>query len=725
MSDTQSAQNHRDTESIVEDLERLCQEDGFVYTFLFSVLSTLFALPDSVIDIDWSHRPNHQELAFLLGLMVKQPLSLTYLNSVETFNRQNISAHELLKELHRSLSPAELKQDSEPEEFIDDEPASEPMSRGGWLRTDGSLVEPIFYGEEGAFNFQYTDLAAKRYRHDSEWIESYLGTSLESIIEISQYLNQLLGERFSEFEFTDTIGGMCERLKAVFLVRLDDLREIGSDAVTGFLRAFGLKPGRANQNFGAIGSYNEVHSRPAVIVEDAAFLFPIQFYLDKSIYESPFYWMMGDRVYKATALSNRGDATEEICFEMLQAVFGTCGVYRGVEVSHQGRVVTDIDLLALYGNKALIVQAKSKKLTVESRKGDSSSLTKDFHSAIQSAYDQALASRKAVIGSGFELTDKQGNEIQVEQTIDEAYILCITGDHYPMLPLQTALYLRKRDGDPYPITMSVFDLDILSCYLSDPYDMLYYTRQRTKYLHNFQSISEKALLAYHLKRKLLPDDESESIEVHQNVAQFIDADFPVARLHWPTMKKSKKLSAEWNSEAFSGLISAVKGMWQAGLTDAIFFLYDLAGDRGDSFVRGIERLKRATLRDAKIHDLSLPMPSDKRGISFLSFPEPHNDFEAQAYLRHLEEFALLRKYKSYADEWLAFAWMAGSSNIVDAALYSKETWKYDDELDGLVKEFFSGGKVVNAPGRRRQRKPGRNSPCPCGSQLKYKRCHGR
>ena len=715
---------HRDIESIVADLERLCQEDGFVYTFLLSAYCALFVSPDMVVDIDWSRRPNHQELAFLLGLIVKHPLSLRQPSSVEMFNRQNRSVHDLLEELHRTLSSAKLNAEFGSQECGNVNPRSRGDSTDESLGTNRAMVEPLFYGEEGGYSFQYAELAAKRYRRDADWIESHLGTRFQSIIEISQHLGQLLGERASRFEFTDNLQDMCDRLLEVFLFRFEELRGTGDNAVAAFLREFSLTPGTANQGFGAIGDYNEVHSHPVILVGDNTFLFPIHFYLDKSSYESPYYWMLKDPSYRESAFRNRGDATEEICCETLQTVFGARGVHRNVRIRHQNKDVTDIDLLAVNGNKALVVQAKSKKLTVESRRGDSSSLIDDFQSAVQDAYDQALLSRTAVIGSGFELTDKDGNTIELEQPIDDAYVVCVTGDHYPMLPLQTALYLKKQDSDPYPVTMSVFDLDVLSFYLNDPFELLYYIRQRTRHARDFWSISEKALLAFHLKWKLLPHDQSNRVVVDQDVAQLIDSHFPAERGYWQKTKASNRLFRQWGNEAFTRLVSTVKRMEQAGLADAVFFLYELAGSRGDTLIDGINKIKRATLLDGKIHDLSMPMPDEKRGVSFVSFPEPQSDIEVQGNLTHLKAFALARKYKSYADEWLVFASMAGSSDIVDMAWYSKDNWQFDDELDEMARELFSSGRVANASGRRLQRKPTRNQPCPCGSQLKYKRCHG-
>ena len=97
---------------------------------------------------------------------------------------------------------------------------------------------------------------------------------------------------------------------------------------------------------------------------------------------------------------NRGIATEEIAYELLAQVFGESNVYRGVKIRKGKDDVTDIDVLAVEGSKAVIVQAKSKKLTEESRRGEGKKLKSDFQAAVQDAYNQALVSRKAVLEAG-------------------------------------------------------------------------------------------------------------------------------------------------------------------------------------------------------------------------------------------------------------------------------------------------------------------------------------
>src|SRR5258708_31744495 len=107
--------------------------------------------------------------------------------------------------------------------------------------------------------------------------------------------------------------------------------------------------------------------------------------------------MSPDKAYKDKSFEHRGSATVAMAGEMLAHVFGQ-NVYRDVKViKNKKEVVTDIDVLAIAGNKAVIVQSKSKKLTALARTGNENQLEADFKKAIQEAYGQGVKCRKAIL----------------------------------------------------------------------------------------------------------------------------------------------------------------------------------------------------------------------------------------------------------------------------------------------------------------------------------------
>ena len=339
----------RDVQDIILDLELLCQEKGFIYTFSFMVFSSLCMSPEELGDINWFERLNHQELSFLLALMVNYRLSLDFPSSPEMVFTQESRAHALLEELHKVHTFGNIS--------VGDVDTSDPILRmeaiarnyEEWVGTGRGMIEPIFYSGEGACIFQHLEMADKRYKSDSEWIENHIGTSLISVIEIASELERLFNGRDPNNEPPTSFQEQCRYFLERFCFKAEDISEAEPKAVRNFLKTFVILPGEEPTHLNAIGKYNRVRSHPVLQLENGEYFAPILSNLAYSIYESPYYWMMQDHEYKVTAEKNRGDATEQIAYDLLKQVFGEKFVFRGAKVKKEGRDVTDIDVLATKG----------------------------------------------------------------------------------------------------------------------------------------------------------------------------------------------------------------------------------------------------------------------------------------------------------------------------------------------------------------------------------------
>ena len=259
------------------------------------------------------------------------------------------------------------------------------------------LIEPIFYGGEGGYIFQYLEMAAKRYKADESWLQDNVGFGFTAILEISNALERLGLNRLRKVDLQAPHEQICRDILSAMSFHPDDLPEVQRRTLENFIGKFSLVPGTVNQEFDSIGGYNKVHSHPVVELDDGRYWLPLPQNLAQSVYESPFYWMTQDDQYRDTAFKKRGDATEIIARDLLVPVFGRTRVHRGVLVKNGRNHVTDLDVLTVSGNKALIVQCKSKKLTLMARSGHGQTLQKDFAKAIQDAYNQALKGRQALI----------------------------------------------------------------------------------------------------------------------------------------------------------------------------------------------------------------------------------------------------------------------------------------------------------------------------------------
>jgi hypothetical protein len=137
-------------------------------------------------------------------------------------------------------------------------------------------------------------------------------------------------------------------------------------------------------------------------------------------------------------------------------------------------------------------------------------------------------------------------------------------------------------------------------------------------------------------------------------------------------------------------------------------LYEMSSDALDSLMDQIEKTKQKTLKDGKRHSFS-----SKAGISFVCRPDE------RMLSQDMYSLGESKKYLLHANQWLSLGSIAGSPNIVDAAMFTKQPWKEDEDLANLASTLKPGVQ------QRSGRKVGRNEPCKCGSGFKYKKCCGR
>lgn len=703
----------RQKQKIIQDIEAVTQQSGFLYSFAFLCYRDLFVDPEEAASRNWLESLAHQELGLLAGLLVKRILRPGR-PSEEEAEHQVAQIDALFQELHDAYRPPSVRALN-----LGTSAAAPSLDRPSRPRQDYGLgdffAEGILYDGSGAYDFQFLDLAAKRYQKDRQWIVKNRGFSIEAACGIARQLKQLVETQFRGLTPRESLTDLCDQCLTAFSFDPRQIKGVPAATIDAFLEAFSLEPGMVNQDFNIYGDYNAFDASPIIRLGDGRYVLFVYFLLAQSIYESPFYWMGGDLTYRDTAFSNRGKATTSIAYEMMVRVFGDDHVFQDVRVMRNKREdVTDIDILAFVGNKAVVIQAKSKKLTQLARRGSEDKLKADFKAAVQDGYDQAIASRRALLDGRYTFLDTAGNELSLEDSLDDVYLVCLTADNYPSLSLQTAHLLSREAGSPAPIAISLFDLDILTFYLKGPVDFAYYQRQRAATSDYFIANSEIALLAYHLSHRLWRSPGHDLEAVDASWAQLIDAHYPAARGQYVLKDPSMKLFNSWKNDRFTALVDQLKESRHPGFTDAVFMLNEMSSALADRLVELIEATKQKTTRDSKRHSVSIAIgEGQERGVSFVCLPS------AEMLVQDVLAFGSLKKYQLRASEWLSLGSTSGSTKMIDFATFTKEPWKPDPELDALSRRLKPGLRI------RRGKKVGRNSPCPCGSLLKFKHCCGR
>jgi Nuclease-related domain len=678
----------RTAEQIIGDIKELVKVKGFIYALCTILLKDLLFDPEKLHEIDHYSRLNRNEISLLLGFIIQNKIDFSTPGTPRDFTEMLQATYGLMEELHRLLNnPAVMKL----QEIF--ESGQKKEDKVFWDSGD-MFIEPIFYSGDGVYDFQYLDYLDRKYKYDKEWLLKNKSFDIEESIIIVQKIKNILQEKINNRKKNKAnfMKSPYKEIMNLFVIRKSDLGD--ESAIDSFLENFSLIPCKdINPQFQGFGDYNLFNAKPIIQLDEERYFIPIIYSVSEAVYESPFYWMNKDESYKKNLSKNRGDVGEEITFDILSQVFSEGRIFKSVKIATQkGRNATDIDVLCILGNKALCVQVKSKKLTLLSRTGNDNQLNKDFQGAIQDAYKQGLVSREKILGGKAKFFDENNKEIHFTEDIDEVYIMGITTENYPSLTHQTQVKLDKKDDDSFPLFTTIFDLELMAHYLSDPYDFLYYIRQRTSLIDYFKANSEIDFLGYHLVEKLCKIPKNDSKLIPNKYAQMIDRNYCPLKAGIKVSDEGDAIKSRWGNRDFKKLCEKLKSSDLPQITDIIFHLLDLSGDTRKLLVDQIIITKQKTTTDRKNHDFTMePDERDggmKFGITYIS--SSNNDL---SLLRDkLLAFCMAKKYRFRSGAWIGFVSIKNSNEIIDTVVFNNEKWEYNEELEKLSNMMFGERK---------------------------------
>jgi len=771
----------RKAELIINDIKKLVSTKGYVYALCMILFEDFHIIPEEIHKTDTRSRLSIKEASLVLGFLIQNEIDFSTPVSPQDLIALKQKTYELMNELHKSFTilffdklQENIKKKHEIEDYRKEQ--KEFFTKGDML------TEPIFYSGTGVYDFQYLDFLERKYKYDKEWLLKNKNFDIERSKNIVVQIKNILQEKSKKvrlYNLKEKMPQMIEEMKKknpkedwekharelapmmelhqyveLFFdnqadgkeLNMDEIREEGwksfykglinlfiirktdfdkDSDIDLFLRNFSVIPKKDfNSQFERIGNFNWFNAKPIIQLDEERYFVPISFSVFEAVYESPFYWMwVEDKQYRDTLSKHRGETGEEVAYEFLSQIFGKNRTFKSVKITTQkGKDDTDIDILCILGSKALCVQVKSKKLTELSRTGNDEQLQTDFQGAVQDAYNQGLVSRKKILNRSAKFFDKDGKELILSEGIDEVYIMGITTENYPSLTHQSHVMLDKKDDEPFPIFSTIFDLELLVHYLNDPYDFLYYIKQRILLMDYFKADEEIVFLGYHLDQKLWKIPKSDMVAIDIDFGQLIDRNYYPLKAGLEVSDDGDVIKNRWKNEDFDRLCNQLKALDEPKITDIIFHLLDWSGEARKNLVNFVVQTKQKTLQDGKFHNFSMPpddIYSPRVGVTYISL----NSDDSKELRKRLLTLCQARKYKSKGDVWIGFGSLKGSSEMIDAVVFNNQPWEYNKELEELATVMLEG--IGRGTEIRISKKVGRNEKCPCGSRLKYKKCCGK
>lgn len=171
----------------------------------------------------------------------------------------------------------------------------------------------------------------------------------------------------------------------------------------------------------------------------------------------------------------------------------------------------------------LIFQVKAKRLTQLSKEGNINQFHKDFKLAIQDANKQALIPYKFILNNNCYLQSKESGENIEYGEINEIYHCCIVLDNYAAITAHTRLFFHEEDN--IPVTMSIFDLELIIEYIEDFDNLFDYLKKRTINSKYFIAENELAYFGMYLTNDLKKIPNSDMVGINNDFAQRFDGDY--------------------------------------------------------------------------------------------------------------------------------------------------------------------------------------------------------
>lgn len=759
------------------ELKQLIHTPGYIYSLCLILFEDFHHDLNKLHLVDYRSKLSVKECSLILGLLIQKEIDLSIPESPEAVIALKEKTYKLMHELHIALSSPQAYKISE----LLENPAggkvlaSEIENKKELFTSSGAIVEPTFYAGDGVYDFQYLEYLDRKYKYDKEWLQEKRTFNIEKAIQIVKKIKELLHEKSKSvhlidkdklteittevrkklvksnipseqieeqlrqeqiavsfyqykklFPATEQMANanyddwktFYNNLLELFIIRKSDFEN--STYLESFFENFSFSPD-ANHKYEGPGHYNILNAKPLIKLDLDRYLVPINYLVAEAVYEAPYYWMVEDNSYRNKLSKHRGDVGEEIAYDFLSKVFGKDQTFKSVLVSpKKGQPATDIDVLCVLGNKALCIQVKSKKMTLLAKRGDVNQLAKDFKGAIQDAYDQGATSRSNILTKNARFTYDNGKSINLNN-IDEVYVMGLTTENYPSLVHQVHSMLVKDDETPPPLFISIFDLELLVHYLPNPYDFLYYIRQRINLSDYFFADEELVYLGYHLKQKLWKIDGYDGSALDTSFGANIDRNYyPFKTGYSEYLQKSNDpLNSIWKDPKFDHLIDVLKKRNHPKTTSIIFSLLDWSSDARKDIIERMFKTKNNSRKTGEIKSIAVATPPDF-GLCYITTPS----FTPSDLADKIEIYAQLKKYESKCNAWLGIGSFANSANLIDFLYYLDDPWVFDPDLDEACLDLRSSRKKSSIIVPTNRRKIGRNDPCPCHSGLKYKKCCG-
>ena len=662
----------REESAVLDDLRNLCRSPGYAHVIaVYWMRGNMVRAPDGKLTPEGlAKRPaelTRREIDILVGLAVQGDfdLALPKPGVTRKYMKQTLA---LMEELHNVIGAPFLSLHS-----------TNPTTLGDALR------EPIIYGSESAYESQYLYLAVERYSADNKWLKRNCGFVIRDAVWVVKAL-LAVRERAMEAVLlgSRTIVPGSRNLLTPFAVNVREVATecgLSVETVVAVLDAFALRG--KNAEFATVSDFNAATATPLIAMGADSYLLFQDYTLAEAVYTTPSYWMAEDRDYRDTHSDHRGRFAETFCKKRLSAVFGRDRVFSNVNLLFGKRIVGEVDVLVLYGDRAIVVQTKSKRLTIEARKGDLGQARADFAKAIQHANNQGFTCAQSLSNPDCVLALEDGKRITLRDELKEVYVVCVVSDSYPALTFQARQFLdyERTERIQPPLVADVFLVDVVAEMLATPLRFLSYLNRRVNYHEKILTPDELGVLAVHLRENLWIDDSTDMLAILDQATYDLDAAMMVRRAGVPGAATPEGILKRLSSTVVGKVVAQVEAGPNPAAIEVGLVLLKLREGTIRQIDAAVNRWRKQ--RNARhMHGMSLSISGLDAGLTIQANRTPQT--QAETYLANN---CLVRKYESRATTWFGVLLDSCDFATLRHAVVIRYPWQPDEDLARAVGQY--------------------------------------
>jgi hypothetical protein len=155
----------RKTEDVINDIKSHIYSKGYIYTLCMIIYEDFHIILQEINKVDFRSRLNKNEVSLLIGFLIQKHIDFSLPDSPIDVIKSKEKTYELMDELHMSLmTPFFEKMKNVPQKKHDNMDFRTEMK--SFYGDDNMFIEPIFYANDGVYDFQYTDFLERKYRYD-------------------------------------------------------------------------------------------------------------------------------------------------------------------------------------------------------------------------------------------------------------------------------------------------------------------------------------------------------------------------------------------------------------------------------------------------------------------------------------------------------------------------------------------------------------------------------